>query len=202
MPEGVIGLDLRHEAEAEAERLGLLRRLRSLQCPGHVGRPILPVARGRKTLIWTMSVLVTIRDGTGTLVEQETVAIAAAPRARGRLWPRAARKELAEMVNRLGAEVAGRLRSRTGRRLKEVAAMHARLRRSTRQREAAIERQVWSAARELVQAGLFDRVPLRTTDRRGLSPDGVVCAAAGFEGATSMLKARARVSGVLCGSLE
>lgn len=107
------------------------------------------------------------------------------------------------MVNRLGAEVAGRLRSRTGRRLKEVAAMYARLRRSTHQRNAAIERQVRSAARELVQAGLFDRVPLRTPDRRGMwQPDGEASAPAAFEAATSMLRARVRMSGVLCGSLE
>ena len=201
MPEDVIGLDLRHEAEAE--RLGLLRRLRPLQYPGNDGRPLLPVARGRRSRIWTMTVLVTIREGTGALIEQETVAIAAVPRADDRLWPRAPRKELAEMVNRLGAEVAGRFRSRICSRLKEVAGMHARVRRSTHQRNTAIERQMRSAARELVQAGLFDRVPVRTADRRGLwHPDGDVSAAAGFEAAKSMLKARVRVSGVLCGSLE
>ena len=200
-PSGVIPLDLRREAEAEAARLELLRRLHPLQ-PATRSRPVLPVAvyrRCHEVVDVTIGVIATVWDRAQGVIEQQFLALSArlrAPRGPGRLR---SKRELAELVRRLEPEVSAWLRGPTGRRLREVRTMHEAVRRVADRRDAAIERQARSAARELVQAGLFDRVPVRRPEQPGLwQVPGEM--PAGRSTGKPLVRARVRVRAVRCGS--
>jgi superfamily II DNA or RNA helicase len=204
LPRSLVTIDLREEAVAEANRLELLRRVRSRSRPGPGGRPTLPaVAAGRETRVTgaalTIVVTTTIRDRMGAPLEEQTVAIGG--RLSGLRWrtPRAAlRRQLALLLEEIGPRLLRRLSRGTGSRLSAVRAMHGNVRRAVGRRETAIESSLRSAARELVQAGLFDRLALRGAPRR---TDGQVFARHEDERERMILRARVRVRAVLCGKL-
>jgi hypothetical protein len=76
--------------------------------------------------------------------------------------------------------------------------MHGNVRGAVGRRETAIEGSLRSAARELVQAGLFDRLALRGAPRR---TGGQVFAEHEDERERMILRARVRVRAVLCRKL-
>jgi superfamily II DNA or RNA helicase len=204
LPRSLVTIDLRGEAVAEANRLELLRRVRSRSRPGPGGRPTLPaVAPGRETrssgAALTMVVTTTIRDRMGAPLEEQTVAIGG--RLSGLRWrnPRAElRRQLAFLLDEIGPRLLRRLSRQTGSRLSAVRAMHGNVRGAVGRRETAIEGSLRSAARELVQAGLFDRLALRGAPRR---TGGQVFAEHEDERERMILRARVRVRAVLCRKL-
>jgi superfamily II DNA or RNA helicase len=203
VPRGLVTNDLRDEAIAEATRLELLRRLecrpRSSQ-----GKPMLPAAHaGRAILLAVESVLtvivtITIRDRMGRPLEERTVAVSGA--VPGFSWqPGRVERQLPSVLERIVPRVLRRLSRRASLRLSEVRALHAKVRHAIERREAAIEGSRRSAARELVQVGLFDRLARRGATRR--SREQVFCP--DIEASPPMiLRARVRLRGVFCGRFE
>jgi len=198
----LVTMNLRDEAVAEAARLELLRRAKA-RSRAHPGSPpILPaagfdrVSRSAGAAL-TIIVTTTIRDRMGAPLEEETVAISG--RLTGFRWraPRGrVRRQLAVMLKEIQPRLLRRLSGRTGSRLSAVGTMHRHVRRAVRRREAAIEGSLRSAARELVQAGLFDRVALRQAPRR--TPGQVFAPDDGAD-ERMIVRARVRVRAVLCG---
>lgn len=198
-PRSLVTLDLREEAAAEAERLELLRR--ASRHARAAGKPVVAAARagGRPHLPHlplTFVIETTIAER-GERIEDETVAVSAAVAGRSRRR-RLARGELAWLVERIGPQLSRRLVRRTARRLAVVRALHEKVRTAMLRREAAIDGALGSAARELVQAGLFDRQALRTPSR-GVPP---MLASAAQGNRRPVLRARTRVRAVLDGSLR
>jgi hypothetical protein len=76
--------------------------------------------------------------------------------------------------------------------------VHDKVRRAVERREAAIEGSLRSAARELVQAGLFDRLALRGATCRSI---GQVFGTAVEDSPRTILRARVRLRAVFCGRL-
>ena len=76
--------------------------------------------------------------------------------------------------------------------------MHDRVSQAVGRRETAIERSLRSAARELVQAGLFDRHAPRRGNQR---PAGQVLRGTMDRSERTILRARLRLRAVLCGRL-
>ena len=76
--------------------------------------------------------------------------------------------------------------------------MHDRVRQALGRRETAIESSLRSAALELVQAGLFDRQPLRRGTQR---PAGQASRGNMDRSERTILRARLRLRAVLCGRL-
>jgi superfamily II DNA or RNA helicase len=208
LPRTLLTLDLHEEAAAEAERLELLRRAARLARPALDRPPSVSAAHtGRRARIagptLTFLLEMTIRERVGGAVEQETIAVTGI--ATGVRWPRrtgVTGSQLAWVVERIGGEMSRRLRRRTRRRLTAVRAMHDRVRSAIDRRDAAIQGALGSAARGLVQAGLFDRLALRSAPP-WTTP--VLEATAGIEGEVehrAVLQARLRVQAVLYGRLE
>ena len=173
LPLNLVTLDLRHEAVAEAARLELLRRCERRPRPSQGGRPMLPAAHAGRTTtrageaVLTLVVTTTIRDRMGGPLEEGTVAVSG--RLPGLSWrpDRAAfGRQLPTLLEQIVPGLRRRLSRRTGPRLSEVRAMHDRVSQAIGRRETAIEGSLRSAARELVQAGLFDRRALRTGNQR------------------------------------
>ena len=202
LPSTVVTMNLRDEATAEAARLELLRRAKAQWRPHSGGPPTLPVAGpdrdSRSTgAALTIIVTTTIRDRLGAPLEEETFAIS------GRLTGlrRRARRgmlkrQLGVLLEEIQPRLLRRLSGRTGSRLSAVRTGHRHVRRAVRQREVAIEGSLRSAARELVQAGLFDRVALREAPRR---TNGQVFAPDDGAEERMIVRARVRVRAVLCG---
>ena len=204
LPRSLVTMNLRDEAIAEATRLELLRRLRGGWLPHPGGRPTLPaVGPGREARSSGVGLMIvvktTIRDRMGTPLEEETVGISG--RLSGFQWrrPRARVKpQLALLLDEIGPRLLRRLSCRTGSRLSAVRALHGNVRRAVRQRETAIEGSLRSAAHELVQAGLFDRLALRDAPRQ---TRGQVFARHDDERERMIVRARVRVRAVLCREL-
>ena len=205
LPRSLVTLDLRHEAVAEATRLELLRRLERRARSGQGGRPMLPAAHaGRATTrageaVLTLLVTTTIRDRIGGPLEEHTVAVS------GRLpllsWrpARAAfERQLPSLLEQIVPGLCRRLSRRASPRLSEVRAMHDRVSQAIGRRETAIEGSLRSAARELVQAGLFDRRALRRGSQR---PAAQVFCGNMDRSARTILRARVQLRAVLCGRL-
>jgi superfamily II DNA or RNA helicase len=203
VPRSLIFNDLRDEGIAEATRLELLRRLgrrpRSSQ-----GRPMLPAARaGRGTTrsvesVLTVIVTITIRDRRGRPLEEQTVAASGA--VPGLSWqPGHVERQLPSVLEQIVPRVLRRLSRRGGPRLSEIRALHTNVCHAIERRDAAIEGSLRSAARELVQVGLFDRLALRGATRR--SSEQVFCPDV-KESPRMILRARVRLRGVFCGRLE
>jgi superfamily II DNA or RNA helicase len=203
VPRGLVSNDLRDEGIAEATRLELLRRLgrrpRSSQ-----GRPMLPAAHaGRATTrsvesVLTVVVTITIRDRMGGPLEERTVAVSGT--VPGFSWqPGRVERQLPSVLEQIVPRVLRRLARRAGPRLSQVRALHDNVRHVIERREAAIESSLRSAARELVQVGLFDRLARRAATRR---PGEQVLCADVEESPPMILRARVRLRGVFCGRLE
>jgi superfamily II DNA or RNA helicase len=202
VPQDFVSIDLRDEGIAEATRLELLRRLecrpRSSQ-----GRPMLPAAHaGRATIraveaVLTVIVTVTIRDRMGSPLEERTVAVSGT--VPGFCWrPARVEHQLPSVLEQIVPRVLRRLSRRAGHRLSEVRAVHDRVRHAVLRREAAIEGSLGSAARELVQAGLFDRLALRGAPCRS---GGQVFCTEPEDSPRAILRARVRLRAVFCGRL-
>jgi hypothetical protein len=204
LPPSLVTLDLRREAVAEASRLELLRRLERRSRASQGGRPMLPAAHaGRATTrareaVLTLVVTTTIRDRMGGPLEEETVAVSG--RLPGLCW-RPARvafeRQLPSLLEQIVPGLCRRLARRASSRLSEVRAMHDRVSQAVGRRETAIEGALGSAARELVQAGLFDRHALR----RGNQPPGPVLCGNRDRLERTILRARLQLRAVLCGRL-
>jgi superfamily II DNA or RNA helicase len=202
VPRGLVSIDLRDEGIAEATRLELLRRLECRPRPSQ-GRPMLPAAHaGRATTraveaVLTVIVTATIRDQTGSPLEERTVAVSGT--VPGFSWrPARVEQQLRSVLEQIVPRVLRRLARGAGNRLSEVRALHDRVRHAVERREAAIEGSLRSAARELVQAGLFDRLALRgPTCRSG----GQVFCTAVEDSPRTVLRARVRLRAVFCGRL-
>ena len=95
-----------------------------------------------------------------------------------------------------------RLRRRTRRRLTAVRAMHDRVRSAIDRRDAAIQGALGSAARGLVQAGLFDRLALRSAPPWTTPVLEAIAGIGGMGEHRPVLQARLRVRAVLYGRLE
>jgi superfamily II DNA or RNA helicase len=203
-PSSLVTMNLRDEAAAEAARLELLRRVRARWRPHPGGPPTLPGAGPDRAARLsgaplTIVVTTTIRDRMGAPLEEETVAISGP--LSGVRWraPRGmVRRQLTILLDRIGPRLLRGLSGRTGSRLSAVRAMHRNVRRAVRQRETAIEGSLRSTARELVQAGLFDRLAHR--DAAGRRHDQVFAADDGEE-ERMIVRARMRVRAVRCGEL-
>ena len=204
LPSSLVTMNLRDEATAEASRLELLRRAKARWRPRPGGLPTIPAvgadraARSSRAAL-TIVVTTTIRDRMGAPLEEETVAISGP--LTGLPWraPRGmVRRQLTDLLEAIQPRLLRRLSRRTGSRLSAVRARHRDVRRAVRQREAAIEGSLRSAARELVQAGLFNRVALRETPRR---THGQVFAPEDRAEERMIVRARVRIRAVLCGEL-
>ena len=204
LPDGLIQLDLREEASAEAERLSLLRRLAGRGEASRAGPPVLAAGtvarRSRSKCELTLLVETTIRDGTREILEQEIVAIAGS--VPGLVWHRTRRglrRQIAAIVER-HADISRGLRRRTREKLFGVRTLHAKVRRAALEREAAIVAAGGSAARQLVQAGLFERPPRTVRSRR---PEACPGEHHENEPETSrgFLTATVRIRAVWCGGL-
>jgi superfamily II DNA or RNA helicase len=208
LPRNLLTLDLREEAAAEAERLELLRRASRHAQPAGDRPPIVSVAHtGRRARIAvpTLTVLfeTTIRERTGGAIEQETIAVTGV--ATGVRWPRRAGvtgSQLAWLIERIGGEMSRQLTRRTRRRLSAVRAMHDRVRSAIDRRDAAIQGALGSAARGLVQAGLFDRLALRSAPPWTTAGLEAMVGTGGAGEQRPVLQARLRVRAVLYGRLE
>jgi superfamily II DNA or RNA helicase len=204
LPRSLVTIDLRDEAAAEATRLELLRRVRRRSPPGPGGPPMVPAAGpGREArssaAALTLVATTTIRDRMGAPLEELTVAISGPlSGAQWRSSRAAARRQLGLLLERIGPRLLRRLSRRTGSRLSAVRGMHEHVRRAVGQRETAIEGSLHSAARDLVQAGLFDRLALRGVSRRA---GGQVFEPHDAGRERMILRARVRVRAVLCGRL-
>jgi superfamily II DNA or RNA helicase len=205
LPPSLVTLDLRLEAVAEATRLELLRRLERRSRASQGGRPMLPAAHAGRAItrareaVLTLVVTTTIRDRTGGPLEEETVAVSG--RLPGFCWrpARAAfERQLPSLLEQIVPGLCRRLGRRASPRLAEVRAMHDRVVQAVGRRETAIEGSLRSAARELVQAGLFDRHALR---RGNESPAGPVLSGDRDRLERTILRARLQLRAVLCGRL-
>jgi superfamily II DNA or RNA helicase len=197
-------MDLREEATAEAARLELLRRVS--RHARAAGKPIVPATRagrrrqgGRSRLTFVIETTIGER---AECIEAETIAVSAGMAGLSRRRGTLGRGQLASLVARIGPELSRRLAGRTGRRLTMVGAMYERVRSAMVRREAAMEglAKPGSAARELVQAGLFDRRALGTPPRR-LPPMLASPPGSHPGGHRPILRARLRVRAVLDGGL-
>jgi superfamily II DNA or RNA helicase len=208
LPACLATMNLRAEAAAEANRLELLRRVGRLG-RAHQGAPIVPVARTsgatrRPDPALTIVVTTTIRDRSGSAVEERTMAVAGLLCGVG--WPRrraAVRRLVALLLEHIRPALLLHQSRQTRRRLFAVRTMCARVRDARERREAAIERAVRSTARELVQAGLFDRRAFRT--RPGSISDPMLRERAPAPSETReaiLLRARMRVRAVLIGRVR
>jgi hypothetical protein len=164
---------------------------------------MLPAAHaGRATTraveaVLTVIVTATIRDQTGSPLEERTVAVSGT--VPGFSWrPARVEQQLRSVLEQIVPRVLRRLARGAGNRLSEVRALHDGVRHAVERREAAIEGSLRSAARELVQAGLFDRLALRgPTCRSG----GQVFCTAVEDSPRTVLRARVRLRAVFCGRL-
>ena len=146
-----------------------------------------------------MVVTTTIRDRMGAPLEEDTVAISGRlPGFRWRGTRGLVKPQLAVLLEKIGPRLLRRLSCRTGSRLSAVRAMHGNVRGAVRRREMAIEGSLRSAARELVQAGHFDRLALRDGPRR---THGQVFAPHDDRSERMIVRARVRVRAVLCRKL-
>ncbi len=208
LPRTLLTLDLREEAAAEADRLELLRRLSRHAQPAGDRPPIISAAHiGRRARIadpaLTFLFEITIREQVGGAIEQEMIAVTAI--ATAVRWPRrtgVTSSQLAWLVERIGREMSRRLRRRTRQRLTAVRAMHDRVRSAIDRRDAAIQGALGSAARGLVQAGLFDRLALRSAPPWTAPVLEAIAGKVGAGERRPVLQARLRVRAVLYGRLE
>jgi hypothetical protein len=149
--------DLAALSRAEAQRLIERRRWRKKSSnptrPGdrRNSRPVAVVAGRRPSALHSRQILVwriTMRDGDGHSIHEEVVPVA---------------------VSRAVSEddVRGRLAWHLASRLDGIATAHRAAARARERRERAILSAVPTAARQIVQAGLFDRRALKDADRRG-----------------------------------
>jgi hypothetical protein len=160
----------------------------------HAGR----AATRSVTSVLTVVVTITIRDRVGRPLEERTVAVSGT--LPGFSWqPGRAERQLPSTLEPIVPRVLRRLSRRGGLRLSEVRALHDIVCQAIERREAAIEGSLRSAARELVQVGLFDRLARRGAT--GQSGKQVFCPDAG-ESPRTILRARVRLRAVFCGSLE
>lgn len=203
-PSNVMTMNLRDEAAAEAARLELLRRVKARWRPRPGGPATLPAAcagraaRSSRAAL-TLVVTTTIRDRMGAPLEEDTVAVSGLLTSVHWRAPRGAvRRQLAVLLEAIRPRLIRRLSGRARSRLSAVRAMHRHVRLAIRQREAAIEGSLRSAARELVQAGLFDRVALRDAPRR--RTPGQVFAPDDGEEERIIVRARVRVRAVVQGT--
>ena len=159
----------------------------------HAGRANIRAVDAVLTVIATA----TIRDRMGRPLEERTVAVSGT--VPGFSWrPARVEQQLPSVLEQIVPRVLRRLSRGTGHRLAEVRAVHDRVRHAVERREAAIEGSLRSAARELVQAGLFDRLALRGATCR--SGGQVFCT--DFEDSRrTILRARVRLRAVFCGRL-
>jgi hypothetical protein len=203
-PSSLVTMNLRDEATAEAARLELLRRAKARWRPHPGGPPALPAAGSLRVsrssgAALTMILTTTIRDRMGAPLEEETIAISGRLTALRWRAPRGmVRRQLVVLVEQIQPQLLRRLSGRTGSRLSAVRTMHRHVRQGVSQREAAIEGSLRSAARELVQAGLFDRGALREAPRR---THGQVFAPDDGAEERTIVRARVRVRAVLYGEL-
>ena len=208
LPGCLVTMNLRAEAAAEASRLELLRRAARLRRQGR-GAPMIPVARTTRATrrgdpALTIVVTTTIRDRTGSTVEERTLALAG--HLRGVCWPcrrAAVRRQLGPLLEQIQPAVVRRLSRHTRARLSAVRTMAANVLDAAERREAAIEGSLESAALQLVQAGLFDRRALRNAPRATSSEalrDGVPARSGPSQ--RFVLRARVRVRALLLGRLE
>lgn len=164
----IVKFELQEEARAEVERLALLRRLepcRSLKPPPPtLVIPIVQAGRRWPVPPHDLALLLTIslRDGGGDAVDRTSLfvglTIAAAE------WPRAhaaLRESVQDVLTgirpSLDACVAGHIAARQA----QVGSVLGMARQAAAERDGQLRRQLQSAARTLVQAGLFDRRALR-----------------------------------------
>jgi hypothetical protein len=148
-------MDLRHEAGAEAQRL-LQRRLWRTRS-GHPGgafidrqRPLTILGRVRTGALCVRSIVVftvALRDSCGHAVHRELVPVAL----QGDVGEDDARRHLVRIL---------------GERLEHIAGAYRSVASALRRRERAIATVLPTAARHVVQAGLFDRRALRAADAR------------------------------------
>lgn len=171
VPKDVAPLDLREEGEAEAARLETLRRLDTTRREAARGRPrrgaIVPIARVRpkeaapSSRLDVVAALTLVARQEG-IVDRGLVTLAV--ELPGRRWHRQARSLKTQVDAALAAmrpALEPALRRQIDARRRAVEPLRAVARAALRAREADLRVVLESTARELVQAGLFDRRALR-----------------------------------------
>jgi superfamily II DNA or RNA helicase len=164
--ERFVTLDLRAEACAEVRGLETIRRL-DHRSPSSRARPVIPVARARKRRHLDRSVtvvfLVGFRDGAGEMLEQTLVPVTVDYA--GRRWARgsaALPAHAAATLERLTPHLRRVVETFARARASSIAAVHRDNAALRDRRRLAMSGAMASAARALVQPGLFARGSLRT----------------------------------------
>ena len=180
IPAGTQRVDLRTEAEEEACRLQLLRTVGTWSGPGRAGARdrsggLVPITsiRARAAVLpgrMTVLVVVTIAGGNGERLEQAPIALSLD--CDGPAWakaPAALAAQIEQVLARVHGPIVGVLSGIIETRVADVGAAYRRVAAALRARDAARASRSRSAARELVQAGLFDRRALRLRIERDRS---------------------------------
>jgi superfamily II DNA or RNA helicase len=175
LPRHVQAVNLRKEAEAEAERLETSRRLNPAGTrPSSRPRRDASIPVGRVPRGWsvppsaaTLLLAVTLHDATGLIVEHQALLMSVeAPQLR---WPRThrgLRTAVGEMLNALRPALSKNIADGVAARLHEINGVRAAAAAALDRREDEMRRELSSTARELVQHGLFDRRALRAAVAR------------------------------------
>ena len=175
LPASLVTLDLGTEADAEVARLTLLRtlgpavsnhaardagpgvRLTSIRSPPHRPGELVAVYR------------ILLRDGRGDTIEDDVVPVRIAlrgPRLRPDGRPSTCREQITAVLERAEPHVARALEEVVAARRRIVEPLHQAACRRLEHHVAASGWRLRSAAREFVQAALFDRRPLREREAR------------------------------------
>jgi superfamily II DNA or RNA helicase len=182
-PAAIRSMDLRAEAAAEVERLETLRNWRSRSsaprsCRGR--RPAITVARMRSRnrplepgliLVFVLSLTEPDRKA----VHSEISIVSVSGTSNGELEPGALRhlvQQLDVLCHQPGNALHGRLADQLVSMTDRLEPIRTGARRLLRNREARLRCALPSAAREMVQAGLFDRRSISVSSRRRAVRDG------------------------------
>jgi hypothetical protein len=204
------------EADEEVARLQLLRRLQGNAARGAPssarGRIEIPIARVRPNRSngyaatergMTCVVELTLTDAAGDILAREIVGVRMA--VRGAAWAlsaRVLRAQVEHLLARHKADMAAAVEPILADRLSFSRSLHGGVIAQQGLREAEMHRELRSAARQLVQGGLFDRRAVRTANARARMAEMVDeegWTHAGAAGRNPGIYGRFSVRAVLCG---
>jgi superfamily II DNA or RNA helicase len=207
----LIWLDLEAEARLEVERLRTLRRLHRQTVAGSAGTivpiqrmppqmPARPLTRprGRRQSVMVLFG-VGFSEAGGEQIEEALLPIAVDYV--GRPWRRGRsglRRQVASVLTTLDRPLREAVRSFADGRLSAIAAVHLDAALARAQRQRALAKAMRSAAREMVQPGLFARRPVRTAL---ITEADLLEESSAGEQAPQSITWQVRVEAVVCGSL-
>lgn len=170
-------LDLSHEAREEAARLLQLRPLESVHAsrPARLRRPVIPIAhapRAFRSGRMTVVIRVTLADASAQPIDTFLLALSLTDsRLAARSTAAATCRHAAGVVARYRTAISAVVLDRARERIRAVDALRTPALARLRQREEELTQQLHSTARDLIQAGLFDRRAIRAADARRRTAD-------------------------------